>query len=329
VTSDPPAASRLADLLDIWRNQVDTALERFLPSPPACPQLISEAMRYSLFAGGKRLRPILTLASASAVARQAPHATPLASQAPDVLPLALPAACAIEMIHTYSLIHDDLPAMDDDMLRRGRPTAHVVFGEGIAILAGDALLTEAFHLLAREPATGSQEIALRKLRTIEVVAVAAGAMGMVGGQTIDLHAAGRARPAGGAPAEGRLDATALREMHARKTGALIRASAVAGALMAGAGGAVLQAIDSYAEHVGLAFQIVDDILDVEGSQAELGKTTGKDAAADKPTYPALFGLDHSKRLAADSVAQAHAALSAVAIEGPLHEIADWTISRTR
>src|SRR5687768_2060198 len=183
---------------------------------PHCPQVVYDAMAYSLLAGGKRLRPILCLASADAVGGD--HA------------LALPAACAIELIHTYSLIHDDLPAMDDDTMRRGRPTLHVVAGEGMAILAGDGLLTEAFALLAREPATGDPAIVARKLRTIGLIATAAGAAGMVGGQALDL-------------AQAPADADALRVMHAKKTGALIRAAAVSGAVMAGAGEQAIAAID--------------------------------------------------------------------------------------
>src|SRR5688500_16981204 len=196
-------------------------------------------MRYSLFAGGKRLRPMLALAAAESVALA--NDDDLAVRRAD----ALPAACALELIHTYSLVHDDLPAMDDDTLRRGRPTSHVVFGEGQAILAGDALLTEAFALMSREPADPA--LAPRKLHAIRVVADAAGPCGMVGGQAIDLEAAG----SGSA-----FDADGLRAMHARKTGALIRASAAAGAIMAGAAPAALQAIESYASELGLAFQIV-------------------------------------------------------------------------
>ncbi len=169
-------------LLDARRARVDAALARALPSPPACPPFLDRALRYSLLAGGKRLRPVLTLLAAEAV-----------SSDPDTVALAEPAACAIELIHTYSLIHDDLPAMDNDTLRRGRPTSHVVFGEGLAILAGDGLLTEAFALLAREPVSEAATVARRKVRTIEVVATAAGATGMVAGQAIDLAAAGQLR----------------------------------------------------------------------------------------------------------------------------------------
>src|SRR6185369_16878249 len=180
----------------------DEALDRYLPVPPLCPALLSEAMRYSVFAGGKRLRPILTLAAADAIARAAGSSSTVA------LDLSLPAACAVELIHTYSLIHDDLPAMDNDTLRRGRPTLHVVYGDGVAILAGDGLQAEAFALLAREPASDDGEIARRKLRALQVIAEAAGATGMVGGQAIDLVAAGQV-PGHSAT----LDADSLPAMH--------------------------------------------------------------------------------------------------------------------
>ena len=260
---------------------------------------VCEAMRYSLFAGGKRLRPMLALAAAEAVAMRHGHA-PDAARA-----LALPAACAIELIHTYSLVHDDLPAMDDDTLRRGRPTSHVVFGEGMAILAGDALLTEAFALLAREPGVGDcgcGGAGGRKLHAIAVVADAAGRCGH-GRRAGD-------RSAGGHAWRGTARCDGLRAMHARKTGALIRGvgdrrridgrRADTGALRS----------RRYATALGLAFQIVDDILDVEGASASLGKTAGKDAAAGKPTYPALYGLEESRRLAAECVDRARAALDA-------------------
>jgi geranylgeranyl pyrophosphate synthase len=312
------AADTLAAFLSDARMRVDTALDRYLPAPPACPAIVSEAMRYSLFAGGKRLRPILTLAAADAVARDG--AVPAAQSTVD---LALPSACAIELIHTYSLIHDDLPAMDNDTLRRGRPTLHVVYGDGVAILAGDGLQAEAFALLAREPATGDDAVAQRKLRVVGVLAEAAGANGMVGGQAIDLQAAGQV--------PGRatvLDADGLRAMHARKTGAIIRASAVSGAIMAGAGEAEIAAVDRFATDIGLAFQIVDDILDVEGSAAELGKTAGKDAAGTKPTYPAIFGLERSRSLAAECIARARETLDAAQLgSGWLAPIADWVVSR--
>jgi geranylgeranyl pyrophosphate synthase len=314
VTADP-----LAAFLTVARARVDAALERVLPSPPACPAIVSEAMRYSVFAGGKRLRPILTLAAAAAVEDRSTVAQGF-SPATDA---ALPAACAIELIHTYSLIHDDLPAMDDDTLRRGRPTLHVVYGDGIAILAGDGLHAEAFALLAREPVSDDADVIRSKLRVVQLVGEAAGAGGMVGGQAIDLQAAGQVP---GYPVT--LDADGLRVMHALKTGALIRASAVSGAIMAGADEAAIAAIDAYGSAVGLAFQIVDDILDVEGDPSSLGKTAGKDAASAKPTYPALFGLDRSRALAAESLQRAHAALEGAGITNSvLGGIADWVVAR--
>ncbi|HEX5474353.1 MAG TPA: farnesyl diphosphate synthase [Vicinamibacterales bacterium] len=306
----------LHDWLDARRRDVDIALERFLPSPPACPPRLSESMRYSLFAGGKRLRPILTLAAAEAVAEGA-------ARPQDARALALPAACALELIHTYSLVHDDLPAMDDDTLRRGRATNHVVYGQGLAILAGDGLLTEAFALLAREPAAAEgvtgEERRRRQLRTLALVSAAAGVAGMVGGQAIDLDAAGRGA---------RLDRDALRDMHARKTGALIRAAAGAGAIMAGASTDQYAAVDRYAAELGLAFQIVDDILDVESSSQAMGKTAGKDAAAGKPTYPLLYGLEASRTLAHGCIDRALSALETARLRGQLPAIARWVVERT-
>jgi len=304
----------LRDWLETRRAEVDAALDRYLPAPPACPPRVDEAMRYSLFAGGKRLRPVLALASAEAIA-EANGVDPRAAR-----DAALPAACALELIHTYSLVHDDLPAMDDDTLRRGRPTSHVVFGEGLAILAGDGLLTEAFALMAREPiSSGDPTLDARKLRALGLVAEAAGACGMVGGQAIDLAAAGSGAP---------LDGDGLRAMHARKTGALIRAAATSGAVMAGATSAQLAAVERYASELGLAFQIVDDVLDVEGASADLGKTAGKDAAAGKPTYPSLYGLEASRRMAGECVIRALDALAGQRLEGQLPAIARWVTSRT-
>jgi geranylgeranyl diphosphate synthase type II len=317
-------ASTLVRWIESRRHAVEAALERYVPAPgtaPAerrAPPIVAEAMRYSLLAGGKRLRPLLALGAAEAVAERLGH-TP-----EHAMELALPAACALEFIHTYSLVHDDLPAMDNDTMRRGRPTAHVVFGEGIAILAGDALLTDAFSLLAREPAlsadVAADELSRRKLETVAIVAEAAGAAGMVGGQTLDLLAV--------RPDAEPLDGAALREMHMRKTGALIIASSLAGAVMGGATPEQLEAVGRYALQVGLAFQIVDDILDVEGVEAEIGKTPGKDAAAGKPTYPALYGLDESKRLAAECVTRAIAALDNAGLSGQLPAIARWVVGRT-
>jgi geranylgeranyl pyrophosphate synthase len=217
-------------------------------------------MRYSLMAGGKRLRPLLALAAADAVAR---------TSGSSAEHLALPAACAVEFIHTYSLIHDDLPAMDNDTLRRGRPTLHVVYGDAVAILAGDGLQAEAFALLAREPATHDAEICARK----------------------------------------------------------IAASAVSGAIMAGADRNAVAAVSGWATEVGLAFQIVDDILDVEGHASQLGKTAGKDAAGDKPTYPAIFGLDRSRQMAAECAARAHDSLVDAGLNGWLDAMAHWVLTR--
>ncbi len=307
--------------LEELRAAVDAALPRALPEG-AAPALVLDAMQHGLMGGGKRLRPCLTLMTAEAVAPLAGLTTPRARL------MAIPSACAVELIHCYSLIHDDLPAMDDDTLRRGRPTTHVVYGDGLAILAGDGLLTEAFGLLAASPSPVAQAGAPeappdRRLRAISVLAIAAGAIGMVGGQALDLRAAGKV-PSHPAATLGERE---LRDMHARKTGALIRAAAVSGAMITGVDDSVIAAVDSYAQELGLAFQIVDDVLDVEGSDAGLGKTAGKDAAAGKPTYPALHGLDASRQLAAACVARAKATLHAAGLEGRLGELADWSLTR--
>ena len=304
----------LAAFAERARRELDEALGRWLPAPPACPPLVAEAVRYSVFAGGKRLRPLLTLACAEVVAG--------AGAASDAFQAALPAACAIELIHTYSLIHDDLPAMDDDVLRRGRPTLHVVYGDGVAILAGDALQAEAFGLIAREPSEALHP-ATRRLRAVQIVAEAAGAIGMVGGQALDLQAAGQVR---GHPLV--LDGEGLRAMHERKTGALIRAAAWVGAVIGGASPDQEAAVARWGGEVGLAFQIVDDILDIEGSAGSLGKTAGKDAARDKPTYPSLFGLERSRSMAADCRDRAHMTIEGVGLAGGLlDDIAEWIIGR--
>jgi geranylgeranyl diphosphate synthase type II len=329
VTLDRTTSETFHDYLARGRADVERAIADALPGPPECPPLLAEAMRYSLEAGGKRLRPALALAAAEAVAARPPSAgeTGRAGTADEARRRALPAACAIELIHTYSLIHDDLPAMDDDTMRRGRPTLHVVYGEGIAILAGDGLLTQAFAVLARAADGADADGMRRVLRATARVADAAGVAGMVGGQAIDLEAAGtteipgRPRPI--------LDGNGLSDMHRRKTGALIRASAVTGAILAGASDAEVEAIDRFAAEVGLVFQIVDDILDVEGASDALGKTAGKDAAAGKPTYPALYGLERSRALAAEGIGRATAALENAGIPGGrLIEIARWVIGRS-
>jgi len=316
------AVTPLDAVIEAHRARIEAALVARLPGPPAVPALLHEAMRYSLVAGGKRLRPVLTLLAAEAVA-------------PDdaaVLDRVLPAACAIEWVHTYSLIHDDLPAMDNDTLRRGRPTSHMVYGDGLAILAGDALLTEAFQLLARtalEVAAADAGRGARTLRAIALVARAAGAAGMVGGQVLDLEAAGQCHAPDVADVRPRrLEAHELRAMHAKKTGALIQAAVVCGAILAGASDEEERALSAFGTELGLAFQIVDDILDVEGEAATLGKTAGKDAAAGKPTYPALFGLEASHELAEAAAARAIAALEPVPHSMRLAELARWVVRRT-
>lgn len=309
--------SDLASYFRALQADIEVALERVLAAETG-PSSIAAPVRYSLMGPGKRLRPCLTLAVAESVSAMTPaHARATA----------MPAACAVEMIHSYSLVHDDLPAMDDDALRRGRPTTHVVYGDGMAILAGDGLLTEAFGVLVAwpSPAIAAPDVpeprAHLRLRAVSVLAAAAGVSGMVGGQAIDLSAiAADATP---------LDAASLEDMHLRKTGALIRAASTMGAIVVGAADDTIVAIDAYARDLGLAFQIVDDVLDVEGSNEALGKTAGKDAAAGKPTFPAFYGVDGSKRRAADCVERAKAALASAAITGRLAEIADWSLRRAR
>ena len=320
--TSPPSFDRY---LQTRRTEIDTALEAALPGPPDCPQLIAEAMRYSLFPGGKRLRPILTLAAAEAVVEGG--RTDTRSRATG-LALAMPAACAVELIHTYSLVHDDLPAMDDDDLRRGRPTAHVVYGDGVAILAGDAMLAHAFVVLARHRSDEPPGFDGRRLAAVSALARAAGATGMVGGQVLDLTATGTGPGRGEPHHRDGADDAGLREMHERKTGALIGAAAVSGALLAGGDETAVGAITRYAMHLGLAFQIVDDILDVEGTAAALGKSAGKDAGARKRTYPSIHGLDRSRVLAAEAAAAAGKAVTTAGLAGRLSEIADWVVSRS-
>lgn len=285
-------------------------------------------MHYSVLAGGKRLRPILTLTAAETVAQRDSSNKITVEQARN---LAMPAACAIELIHTYSLIHDDLPAMDDDALRRGQPTCHVVYGEGMAVLTGDGLLTEAFNLMAQKPSAPQDhdgyQLADRKLRTIALVATAAGAIGMVGGQAIDLSSS-IDKVETETESLSQLAGEELRSMHARKTGALFRASVCAGVVMAGGSETCVAAADRYGAELGLAFQIIDDILDVESEPEQLGKTTGKDAVARKSTYPALYGVEQSRRLASECIARAHKALASSGLEGKLDEIANWLLHRT-
>jgi geranylgeranyl diphosphate synthase type II len=260
---------------------VDAALGRYLPSESDPPATLHKAMRYSVFAGGKRLRPVFVMAGAEAVGGRMDEV--------------METACAVEMIHTYSLIHDDLPAMDNDDFRRGVPTNHKVFGEAIAILAGDALLTLAFRLLADNFAAGSDAHALRNV--LMEIADAAGSAGMVGGQVADIESEGK-----------RVGAETVDYIHTHKTAALIRASIRAGAMLAGATPSQLVALGVAGGNLGLAFQIMDDILDVTATSEELGKTAGKDQAQQKATYPAVHGLEVSRIHAKALVGEAHAAL---------------------
>jgi len=273
--------------------RVEAALDTWVTDAPV-PQLgwgapagLVQAMRYAVLDGGKRLRPMLALAAFEAVS---PGAN--ASEAGA----ALRAACAVELIHAYSLVHDDMPCMDNDVLRRGKPTVHVKFGEAGALLAGDALQALAFELLT--PDDGSVPLAVQG-RLCAVLARAAGSTGMAGGQAIDLASVGLP-----------LDEPALRHMHQLKTGALLHASVMLGTVCGQASDAAQQALSDYGHAIGLAFQVVDDVLDVTADTAALGKTAGKDADNDKPTYVSLLGLEASQRLAKDLLAQAHAALKA-------------------
>ena len=256
--------------LEARRRAVEAALDAALPPESEWPATIHRAVRYSLFAGGKRIRPLLVLAAGEAVG----------GAVASVMPL----ACAVEMIHTYSLIHDDLPAMDDDDLRRGKPTSHKVFGEAIAILAGDALLTRAFHLLVDLP-DGSAEEARRRLRAAAILGRAAGTSGLIGRQVADLEAEGEEIPIG-----------ALQALHRAKTGALLRACVVGGAVLGGAGAQDVERLEAFGDAMGLAFQVVDDILDATEDAARLGKTAGKDAAAGKATYVRALGLDGARAI---------------------------------
>jgi geranylgeranyl pyrophosphate synthase len=323
------AAISLDSYLAGLRTDIELCLARVVAA--TTPSSVAEAMRYALLGAGKRLRPCLTLAVAETVAARVGLAAGHARK------LAKPAAAAVEMIHSYSLVHDDLPAMDDDSMRRGRPTTHVVFGEGTAILAGDGLLTDAFAILATSPSPASDPgdpaiaPALR-LRAVAVLAMAAGSQGMVGGQAIDLAAAGSTPPSRNTPMFGAdvqisLDGPSLTDMHRRKTGALIRAATTMGGIVCGADEPTIAALDEYALELGLAFQIVDDVLDIEGTADALGKTAGKDAAAGKPTFPSLYGIEASKRMAADSISRAKTALSEAGLDGRLTQIADWSLAR--
>ena len=281
---------------------VNKALDRLLPGENEFPQKLHKAMRYSVFAGGKRIRPVLVMASAETFGG-------LTDSIIDI-------ACAVELIHTYSLIHDDLPAIDNDDMRRGMPTCHKVFGEAMAILAGDALLTSAFDVMANTHASADEE-RLLLLKTIQEIARAAGSTGMVGGQVLDIESEGKdvAFPV-------------LEYIHIHKTGELILASIRAGAIMKNAGDKELEAMTRYGEAIGLAFQIADDILDVEGNKEDTGKNVGGDVKKEKVTYPSILGIEESKKRARELADIARASVEGFGKKAePLKEIAKYIVAR--
>jgi len=292
----------LSTLLSTYQARTEQALQHWLPATQILPARLHEAMRYAALDGGKRIRPALVYMTGVALG------APLAR-------LDGP-ACALELIHVYSLVHDDLPAMDDDDLRRGKPTTHIAFDEATAVLVGDALQSLAFYILAHDPQM-IDDPGLR-LRMVETLALASGSRGMAGGQAIDLAAAGR-----------EITLAELEDMHIHKTGALIRASVRLGALsQPGSDETLLEHLDHYAKCMGLAFQIRDDILDIEGDTATLGKPQGSDLAAGKPTYPALVGMDEAKRMARDLHQEALDSLTPLGGAGqPLRDIAEYIINR--
>lgn len=293
--------------LDDRVQHIESVLDQFLPQASVAPAQLHEAMRYAVLGGGKRVRAALVYAAGEASLQSATAASPQA--------IALDhAAAAVELVHAYSLIHDDLPCMDDDDLRRGRPTVHVQFNEATAMLAGDALQPLAFELIGLMPIAPALIV-----QATQLLARSAGSLGMVGGQAIDCSSVGQTLPV-----------EQLRQMHSMKTGAMLEASVLLGGIVAGAGSAARQGLETYASAVGLAFQIVDDILDVTADTATLGKTAGKDAAGNKPTYVSILGLDGSKELLKSLRGQAHAALLPL---GPAAErlacIADYIVGRDR
>jgi len=290
------------DYLARQSERTNAELDRLLPDADEAPTRLHEAMRYSVFAGGKRLRPALAIAAGELAGADASHV--------------MPVACALELIHTYSLVHDDLPAMDDDDLRRGRPTCHKAYGEATAILAGDALLTLAFRVLGEAGDLTPD----RRVRLIVEIARAAGTPnGMVAGQSFDLEAEGAVVTEDG-----------LRRTHAAKTGALLTASVLCGAIAGGASRALESALRAYGNAVGLAFQIADDVLDVTATSAELGKTPGKDSAAAKATFPALYGIEGSRARARALVSEAIAAIEEYGDRAePLRQMACFVIDRRK
>src|SRR5437773_9316260 len=291
----------IASYLDRKREEVDRFLDTAVPSAQTAPATLHESMRYSLFAGGKRIRPILAMASAEAVGQPSKAILPVAS--------------SLELIHTYSLIHDDLPAMDNDDYRRGRLTNHKVFGDAMAILAGDALLTLAFKLIAENAALVKDPRVIRDV--VAEIADAAGTGGMVGGQVVDIESEGQA-----------VTAETLEYIHIHKTAALIRGSLRAGVRLAGGDGAAVAAISDAGQRLGLAFQIVDDILDVEGSLEVLGKTAGSDERKQKATYPALHGIEASRREARRLIEETKRRLAVFGgRSAPLCALADYVVER--
>jgi geranylgeranyl diphosphate synthase, type II len=290
---------KLPDFFEADHAATEAALERILPAEDTQPPSIHRAMRYSVFAGGKRIRPVLCLESARMFTEK--------------VDAAIHAGCALEFIHTYSLIHDDLPALDNDDLRRGKPTNHKVFGEAIAILAGDALLTLAFETLSKAPLEAE-----RRVRVIAEIAAAAGTVnGMVGGQVADVEAEGKPVSAAG-----------LEYIHRSKTAALIRASIVAGAIAGGASNDDVERLRRFGDSIGWAFQVVDDLLDVEESSAALGKTAGKDLAQQKATYPALYGIEKSRAVAAELEAKALGELDYYGAKASrLRQLAEFLVAR--
>jgi geranylgeranyl diphosphate synthase, type II len=299
-----PVSTNMFDLQDFLATRSDAvnrALDRFLPPTNTRPATIHKAMRYSLFAGGKRMRPALCLAAAAACGGSEAQAMPL--------------ACAVECIHTYSLIHDDLPAMDDDDYRRGKLTNHKVFGEGIAVLAGDALLTQAFEVAAQ--ARGWPRYSHRQI--ILELASASGSLQLIAGQVADLEAEGK-----------KISASQLRYIHERKTSALLCCSVRLGGMSANCTAAQLKALTDFGYHVGLAFQVIDDILDVTQTSETLGKTAGKDTRAQKATYPSIVGLDKSRKIASDLTAKAFAALRVFRGKASaLEALAEYLLKRDR
>jgi geranylgeranyl diphosphate synthase type II len=289
----------LKPYLENRRKIVDQALEKYIPSAEDWPKQLHESIRYSLLAGGKRLRPILAIAGAETVGADSETV--------------LPAACALEMIHTYSLIHDDLPAMDDDDLRRGRATNHKVFGDAMAILAGDSLLTHAFFVIANHAPRGKETAAVEVIRRI---ALASGSLGMAGGQAEDLLSEKK-----------KISLPELERLHRHKTGKLIQVSVEAGAILGGANQRQLESLSRFGECIGLSFQIADDILDIEGGE-EIGKDIGSDIANEKATYPSLLGIEESKRLAQTLTEEALAVLRDFdAKADPMREIAKYVVFR--